>query len=45
MEWGKYGLSLGKMREKFLIREPLAKSKIEFLRVEERFLAGFLTGR
>jgi hypothetical protein len=35
MEWGKHGLSLGKMREKFLRAEPLAKSKIEFLRVEE----------
>ena len=35
-------VSLGKMREKFLRRERLAKSKIEFLRVENRFLAEFL---
>jgi len=35
-------VSLGKMRGKFLRGEPLAKSKIEFLSGENRFLAEFL---
>jgi hypothetical protein len=34
---------IGENAQKFLRAESLAKLKIEFLRVENRFLAGFLS--